>query len=156
MSKDYYNTRDTYKVYKKKSSNPIEVNEYCRILNSFFKFYMSKLFELGEIVIPERLGKLQIYGKKVKVKFDEEGNLRGLAPDWKSTKELWERDEEAKENKQIVYHFNEDTGGVRYKVYWNKTRVLFSNKTLFRLKLSRANKRYLSSIIKEGKEYLIK
>jgi len=156
MSKNYFNTRDTYTVYQEASKNPVDINTYCNTLYLFFKFYIKLLFETGELIVPERLGKLQIYGKKSKMKFDEDGNIKGLAPDWKSTKELWARDEEAKKKKQVVFHFNENSGGVRYKLYWNKTRVLFSNKSLFRFRLSRANKRYLSSIIKDGKEYLIK
>ena len=102
-----------------------------------------------------QLGKLSIYGKKVKVKV-EDGQIKGLAPDWVKTKELWESDKEAKKNKQLVYHFNEETNGIRYKFSWSKNRVLVSNKTLYNLRMTRTNKRELSKLVKEGKEYLIK
>ena len=78
-----------------------------------------------------------------------------MAPDWVKTKELWESDKEAKKNKQLVYHFNEETNGIRYKFAWSKNRVLVSNKTLYNLRMTRSNKRELSKLVREGKEYLI-
>ena len=153
--KKFYNTRDSYIVYKNMSVNPINISQYVQIINHFMKFLSSKLLSTGEITIPERLGKLSIYGKKVKVKV-EDGQIKGLAPDWVKTKELWESDKEAKENKQLVYHFNEETNGIRYKYVWSKNRVLVSNKTLYNLRMTRTNKRELSKLVKEGKEYLIK
>ena len=55
-----------------------------------------------------------------------------------------------------MYHFNEHTNGIRYRFFWNKARVLVSNKTLYNLKMARVNKRALSENIKNGKEYMIK
>ena len=114
-----------------------------------------KLLSTGEIILPERLGKLSIFGKKVNVRI-EDGEIKGLAPDWVKTKQLWDSDEEAKNNKQLVYHFNEETNGIRYKFFWSKNRVLVSNKTLYNLRMTRSNKRELSRLVREGKEYLIK
>ena len=152
--KKFYNTRDSYVVYKNMSVNPINISQYVQIINHFMKFLSSKLLSTGEINIPERLGKLSIFGKKVNVRI-EDGEIKGLAPDWVKTKQLWESDEEAKNNKQLVYHFNEETNGIRYKFSWSKNRVLVSNKTLYNLRMTRSNKRELSRLVREGKEYLI-
>ena len=153
--KKFYNTRDSYVVYKNMSVNPINISQYVQIINHFMKFLISKLLTTGEITIPERLGKLSIFGKKVNIRV-EDGEIKGLAPDWVKTKQLWESDEEAKNNKQLVYHFNEETNGIRYKFFWSKNRVLVSNKTLYNLRMTRSNKRELSRLVREGKEYLIK
>ena len=153
--KNHYNINDSYVVYKNISNDPVDKSIYLQITNQFMKFLSSKLLSQGEINIPERLGKLSIYGKKVKVKV-EDGQIKGLAPDWVKTKELWESDEEAKNKKQLVYHFNEETNGIRYKFAWSKNRVLVSNKTLYNLRMTRSNKRELSKLVREGKEYLIK
>lgn len=153
--KNHYNINDSYVVYKNISNDPVDKSIYLQITNQFMKFLSSKLLSQGEINIPERLGKLSIYGKKVKVKV-EDGQIKGLAPDWVKTKELWESDKEAKNKKQLVYHFNEETNGIRYKYVWSKNRVLVSNKTLYNLRMTRTNKRELSKLVKEGKEYLIK
>ena len=153
--KKFYNTRDSYVVYKNMSDNPINISEYVQIINQFMKFLILKLLSTGEIILPERLGRLSIFGKKVNVRI-EDGEIKGLAPDWVKTKQLWDSDEEAKNNKQLVYHFNEETNGIRYKFAWSKNRVLVSNKTLYNLRMTRTNKRALSNLVKEGKEYLIK
>ena len=153
--KKFYNTRDSYVVYKNMSDNPINISQYVQIINHFMKFLSSKLLSTGEIIIPERLGKLSIFGKKVNVRI-ENGEIKGLAPDWVKTKQLWDSDEEAKNNKQLVYHFNEETNGIRYKFFWSKNRVLVSNKTLYNLRMTRSNKRELSKLVREGREYLIK
>ena len=153
--KKFYNTRDSYVVYKNMSVNPINITQYVQINNQFMKFLITKLLTTGEINIPERLGKLSIFGKKVNVRI-EDGEIKGLAPDWVKTKELWDSDPIAKQNKQLVYHFNEETNGIRYKFAWSKNRVLVSNKTLYNLRMTRSNKRELSKLVREGKEYLIK
>ena len=152
--KNHYNINDSYVVYKNISNDPVDKSIYLQSTNQFMKFLSSKLLSQGEINIPERLGKLSIYGKKVKVKV-EDGQIKGLAPDWVKTKELWESDKEAKNKKQLVYHFNEETNGIRYKFFWSKNRVLVSNKTLYNLRMTRSNKRELSKLVREGKEYLI-
>ena len=153
--KKFYNTRDSYVVYKNMSDNPINISEYVQIINQFMKFLILKLLSTGEIILPERLGRLSIFGKKVNVRI-EDGEIKGLAPDWVKTKQLWDSDEEAKNNKQLVYHFNEETNGIRYKFSWSKNRVLVSNKTLYNLRMTRSNKRQLSKLVREGKEYLIR
>ena len=153
--KNFYNTRDSYVVYKNMSVNPINISQYVQIINQFMKFLILKLLSTGEIILPERLGRLSIFGKKVNVRI-EDGEIKGLAPDWVKTKQLWDSDEVAKSNKQLVYHFNEETNGIRYKFSWSKNRVLVSNKTLYNLRMTRSNKRELSKLVREGKEYLIK
>lgn len=155
MARDYLNTRDSYKTYLKTSTNPVDVSTYVKIVNGYMKFLIQKLFFKGSITLPLRLGKLQIVGKKVKVQV-EDGKIKGLAPDWVNTKKLWEEDSEAKKNKTLVYHFNEHTDGVRYRFFWSKARALVANKTLYDLRLTRTNKRELSSLVSNGKEYLIK
>lgn len=151
----HLNIRSSYSIYSSLSNNPEDVNTYMDVVKGYMKFLSSKLHEVGEISIPEKLGTVQIVGKKAKVTI-ENGEIKGLAPDWVKTKELWNSDSVAKNNKQLVYHFNEETNGIRYKFFWSKNRVLVSNKTLYNLRMTRTNKRRLSSLVKEGKEYLIK
>lgn len=151
----HLNIRSSYSVYSNISEDPIDIKIYMLIVKGYLKFLIQRLFDKGEISIPEKLGKLQVIGKKVKVRI-EDGVIKGLAPDWVKTKELWKQDPEAKDRKQLVYHFNEDSNGIRYKFHWSTNRVLVANKTLYSLRLTRTNKRDLSNKIKQGKEYLIK
>lgn len=152
-----YNLRDSYICYKTQSNleNIYDIKDYLKITQGYLKFIMDKLYHTGEILLPEKMGHLQIIGKKVKINI-EEGKIKGLAPDWVKTKELWLNDEIAKNNKQLVYHFNEHSNGIRYRFFWSKRRILVPNKTLYNLTLTRTNKRTLSSMVKNNKEYLIK
>ena len=153
--KNYFNTRDSYIVYKNMSDNPINITQYVQINNQFMKFLMSKLFETGEINIPERLGKLTISGKKVKVRI-EDGEIKGLAPDWVKTKELWDNNPKAKEEKKLLYHTNNHTDNTIYKFLWSKNRILITNKILYSLRMTRDNKRKVYSLINNGKKYVTK
>jgi hypothetical protein len=155
MNKKFHNLRGSYKSYTENSRNPMTVDIYLSIVKGFIKFLMAKLFQTGEIKLPERMGILTITGKKVKVEY-EDGKIKGLAPNWAETKRFWAENPVAKAAKQLIYHFNEETNGVRYKFTWSKSRVLAANKTLYDLRMTRTNKRLLSSLVKGGKEYIIK
>jgi len=156
MPKSYTNNRDSYNFYKTTTENPVDIKTYLDVAGEYNKFLMEKVLEGEEVVLPGRLGTLSVTGKKVKITFDEEGNVKGLAPDWPSTKKLWAKSEKAAKKKQIVYHTNESTSGIRYKYLWSKKNVLVKNKTLYSLQLTRTNKRNLSARIKAGQEYLTK
>lgn len=147
------NLRDSYKFYKTESVNPVDVKMYLDIVHGHLKFIVDKVMQGEEVTLPSRFGTLSIIGKKQNIRFDEQGNVQGLAPDWVRTKELWDRNEEAKNNKQLVYCTNEHTSNIRYKFLWSKMRVLVTNKTLYALKMTRTNKREVSNRVKNGQEY---
>lgn len=147
------NLRDSYKLYKTTSVNPTDIKMYLDIVHGYLKFLMNKVMEGEEVTLPSRFGTLSITGKKQTIRFDENGKVVGLPPDWVKTKELWDRNETAKQNKQLVYCTNEHTSNIRYKFLWSKITVLVTNKTLYALKMTRTNKRDVSNRVKNGKEY---
>lgn len=150
------NVRDSYKLYKISTTNPVDIKQYIIYANEYNKFLMNKVFEGNEITLPSRLGTLSIIGKKQKISFDENGKVKGLAPDWVKTKQLWDSNEFSKQKKQIVYHTNSHTDNTRYKFFWSKQRILIQNKILYALKMTRDNKRKVHFLIKEGKQYITK
>lgn len=147
------NLRDSYRFYQKNAEEPVNVKAYIDIVLGFIKFMMKKVFEGKDIKLPAELGVLGVRGRKVKPRLDADGNIVGLAPDWVSTKKLWDTNEKAKEAKTIVYHFNEHTSGFRYKITWFRKDMKFKNKSVYSICFSRNNKRTLSALIKGGKEY---
>jgi hypothetical protein len=155
MQKTDLNIRASYKRYKQTSTNPVDIKEFTPIANSFMQFLASKVQEGQEIVLPAKLGTLSVLGKKKQITFDEKG-LPKLPPNWKKTKELWERNAEAKAIKKLVYCTNEATSGIVYRVHWSKNRVPIENKTLYSLRMTRENKRSIHKNILQGVEYLIK
>lgn len=150
------NIRDSYKLYKRDCKKPIEIDQYLDIVHSFLKFIMNEVYNGEKVALPQRLGTINVIGKKIKAGIDKEtGQIKNLAPDWVRTKELWENCPECKENKQLVFHLNEHTNGVRYRINWSKKNVLVKNKTMYSLIFTRDNKRALHKLIINGKEYLV-
>lgn len=150
------NVRDSYKLYKESAINPVELKVYIAYANEYNRFLAEKVLEGHEVTLPSRLGTLSIIGKKQKISVDDDGKIKGLAPDWVKTKELWERSPEAKAKKQLIYHTNSHTDNTRYKFLWSKNRILIQNKILYSLKMTRDNKRAVHNLIKEGKQYVTK
>lgn len=143
---------DSFKYSKLKMS----YNEYAEINKGFMKFIMNKVLEGEQIELPVRMGILMVVGRKVTPKIDENGNIGNLAPDWVKTKKLWDSNPQAKEAKTLVYHMNEHTNGVRYKIIWDKSMSGAMNKILYIFKPSRENKRKTWKSILAGKEFYVK
>lgn len=150
------NIRESFKYYKKTSRNPVDIKTYITLCSKYNKFLINKVLEGEKVTLPSRMGTLSIVGTKQKIRYDENGNVRGLAPDWVKTKKLWDRNLKAKERKQLVYHTNEHSSNIRYKFFWSKDRVLVTNKTLYSLQVTRSNKRAVHDKIMQGKEYITK
>ena len=91
----------------------------------------------------------------MKPKIDENGNITGLATDWKSTVALWNKNPEAKAIKERVFYFNEHTQGLRYCLRWSKKRVFVSNKEFYTFRLSFTNKKKFKNSILAGDEYYV-
>jgi|VirMetMinimDraft_7_1064189.scaffolds.fasta_scaffold27790_3 hypothetical protein len=147
------NLRDSYKLYKESVENPTDIKTYLLLAADYNKFLIDKVLEGKSITLPSRMGTLEIVGRKTKIRFDEDGKIIGLAPDWVKTKELWDKNPQAKKEKKRVFHLNEDTGGYRFKFLWSKKNVLVENKTLYSLRLTRTNKRAVHENIKNGVQY---
>lgn len=146
------NIRNSYKDYKKKSDNPVDINTYITLTTGFIRYLMNLIFEGNEVVFPARLGTFSIVGRKQKLKI-EDGKIKGLSPNWVKTKELWKSSEDARLRKQLVYNTNDHSDNLRFKFMWSKKRSVVENKTLYTLIMTRANKRELSKRLKEGSEY---
>lgn len=149
------NLRESYKLYKESVENPVDIKTYLLITGKYNKFLIDKVLEGKEVTLPSRMGTLSIIGKKQNIKFDEDGKVMGLAPDWVKTKKLWEDNEQAKKDKKLVYHTNAHSENVRYKYLWSKRNVLVENKTLYSLRLTRTNKRAVHQKILDGAQYKI-
>lgn len=148
--------RTSYKKYKSDSKEPVMKPLYLKIAAGYNKFLMEKVLEGDKVVFPSRLGTLQVVGRKPKIRFDEDGKVVGLAPNFKATKDLWNSNPKAKEEKKIVYHTNAHTDGYRFKYLWSKARVNVGNKTLYALRMTKGNKRDVVAKIKSGFQYVTK
>ncbi len=155
MQKTEANARDSYKLYKQVSENPVDSKPYLEIGGGFRAFLVEKALEGEEVTLPARMGTLSFRGRKAPLRFDSNG-VPKLPPDWQRTKALWARNPEAKLTKKLVFCTNEHTGGVVYKFFWSKNRVPIENKTLYSLRMTKTHKSEGHHIIKSGKEFLVR
>lgn len=142
--------------HSRKSKYPFTVSkkDYSKVISSFNKFLVEVLKENGEVNLPF-IGKLLFAGKKQKLQYTKDGKKLKEAPDWKATRELWKVNEEARLNKERVYHDNFHTNGIRYKMYWIPTSIM-RNRRLYKFIPARDLKRDLARLIlDENKEYYV-
>lgn len=127
--------RNTVIDLYKKGSKPTERSIYKAISDSFFELLSKDLIDNGvAIKLPHRLGTLQvrkkINDKKKKVVDFYRSKLYGTK----------------------LYHHNRHSDGYYAFLNWDKTMpaASFSNKSLFKVSFTRANKRYMSKQIKNN------
>jgi len=156
MIKTERTIRTSYPFYKENTDKPKDSKTYLLIANGYMQFIMEQVTEGHEVVLPAKFGSLEILGRRGTIKINPETGLRMLPPDWVRTKALWQKDEQAKAERKVIYHLNEESSGVIYRVHWSKRNILIENKRLYSLRIARTPKRVISQAIKAGKEYLIK
>jgi len=145
-----YGIKDIYKFYKSYSDNPVPYNAFTSVWQSFIgKVTDGIVLEGKDFTMPFRMGSVGIRKQKVLVKMNDDGSIdkRFLRPDWKATKALWERDPEAKDRKQLVFHLNKHFGGYNCKWFWDKSTCSVPNQTAYSLSMTRENKRKLAAAI---------
>jgi len=145
-----YGIREAYRYYKSRTENPLPYSMFRRVWITFIDKVSKGIVEEGkDFNMPYRLGSVGIRKQKIRVKLNPDGSIdkRYLRPDWNATKELWERDEEAKKDKRLVFHLNRHFGGYNAKWFWDKSTCIVKNQTAYSLTMSRENKRKLSEAI---------
>jgi len=155
MVKTEKTIRTSFPFYKEKVDNPKDSKTYIAVANGYMKFIMEQVTEGHEVVLPARLGSLEIRGRRGTIRVNADTGLRCLPPDWVRTRALWNINAEAKAARKIVYCLNEESSGLIYKVHWSKRNILIENKRLYSLRIARTPKRAISQAIKSGKEYVI-
>lgn len=142
--KDYYNFYDN--KYNAKVSRKI----YNQIISDFNKAVVNMILEEGdEYKVPYTHFTLQIRKDKRKPRLNNKGELMNPVPvDWKRTKALWERDEEAKEKKLLVRYNNSHTSGYVFRLFLQTWRSSLKYKRLIKVRTNREFQRKLSKRIK--------
>lgn len=151
--KSDYGSNDYYRFYKKMNDNSeVTRKDYGNIIKDFNTHLRDGLSNKGiDIVMPSRLGRIELRKIKTSVTIDEEGNIvNNLPTNWKATRELWKSNEVAKENNVKIRFTNEHTDGYTFKISYLKSGANYKNKTMYKLKFNRLLKRNLSKSIFEG------
>lgn len=129
---------------------------YRNIVTGLMKFIMQKVFDGYDVKLGARLGVIGVRGRKVEPLINENGEIKGVAPNWGETKKLQARDPIAKEKRTIVYCFNEHSNFIKYKFFWANNRSIMTNITYYSLTFAHPNKSKLHNyIVNENREYQI-
>lgn len=136
-----YTFRDYFPFYIKEighnSVYEIEYAEWVAICSDFYKEMMEDILQNGgTFKMPYGMGDVCISKFKVNI-----NDLPGRSLNWKLTNETGKN----------VYHLNEHSRGYKYAFQWRKSNNKLVNKFLYRLVMTRANKRELARLIKEEK-----
>ena len=129
-------TKDLYKSYLKNlkpvesitggmtlGSYNISEKTYSNILKDLnLMIVQAIILENFEFKLPYGLGMLSMVQKAIKYKLDDNGELltKYLSVDYKATKDLWSKDNEARIKKNLVFHTNDHTNGNRVSYRWSK------------------------------------
>lgn len=149
--KNSYGIYDGYKYYRKNKDKSKEYilteSQYFLITREVNKI-LKELFLNGEdIKFPHNMGHLSIKKYDTSPKFINGKLKTNKFVDWNKTLELWYEDEEANDNKIVVYFDNNES----FKIHYRKNKAKFKNKSYYKFMPNRQLKRELSNNIKENK-----
>ncbi len=152
--KSDYGANDFYRDFMK--NNPeVEMTrgEYGLILNSFNSHLRERISSKGAgFILPCRIGRVELRKIKTEVKVDEDGNIvNNLPVNWKATREFWKTNPDAKERGVKIKFTNEHTDGYTFKVSYLKSKALYKNKSVYKIRFNRELKRNLSRSIFKGR-----
>ena len=156
------NIRDAYKLYEESTVIPkhrkVDYQTFKVLLEKINKELIRMVVEESLILkLPMKLGQLRVMKYKPEV-IDKDGNFRKerMAPNWKATKEYWQKEypdltmEEIFEldNKILVYHDNSHTGGYTMTFKWENSRTAIKGKTAYSFIPTRKHDRSLAEWLK--------
>ena len=138
-----------YRMYKKhfkgidrKCEANVPYVKWLRICKKFNHLKMQSILQGVVFKMPFRMGSIGIAEEKMKIKFDENGELikRNLSVDWNTTMILWRKMyPEVKtrsgykeiRGKPICYYTNEHTDGRVFQFRWKKKYSNIKNKSVY-------------------------
>ena len=146
-----YGMNDYYKFYKSASKNPVDKTKFNKIISEFNSKIVNLIIEEGLEYRPSLLH-FNFCVRKIKYipYLDDNNKLINNSPiDWKSTKQLWDDSEEAKDKKVVLRFLNNHTSKYVYRIKVTKSGIKYKNKRLYRFKACRSFKRSLAKRIKD-------
>jgi len=151
--KVHYIMKDYFQYYNKNYIDPVDKSTYSKVVSEINKAVIDGILNDSlEYKFPI-LGFTLNIRKSKRVPTIKNGKVHNnRPPDWIATKQLWERNPEAKEKKTLIRFINKGTLNYVFRIIINKTGVNFKNKSKYKFRAARPFKRALAARIKdEGK-----
>jgi hypothetical protein len=146
-----YGSKDAFKYYRK--TKPLDSKyvltdcQYLHIIRSINNILKQQLIEGKDILLPEKMGRLELRKRASNIKFVN-GKLKTNLPiNWDATLKLWYEDSICKNKKQLIRQENTET----FKVRYDKSKANYNNKTFYEFKANRELKVGLKKNIKLNK-----
>jgi|688.fasta_scaffold282318_2 hypothetical protein len=139
-----------FKIFISKSNKKITQKQYGDIIRLSHQLISKGIVEDNFIFSPPYLKcKFRIKKYKQKIKLDPTGKIikSNLPVNWKATKEYWQKNPKAKENKVLIYHLNDHSDGYRYRFSKAPLRHSIKNLAYYNFKPCRNNDRALAKQI---------
>lgn len=138
---------DAYKWIRKNKwlniGQPITEKQFYSIIRSVNKNVVKDLLLSKDIILPNRMGKLELRKRIPKIDFIDGKIKTNLPVDWNRTLNLWVEDQQAKKDKILIRHESKCI----FKVLYNKHNATFNNKSFYTFTLNREVKKELKNKI---------
>jgi hypothetical protein len=143
-----YGMSDYYKFYKSSSKKPVDSKRFNKIVSEFNSKIIDLIINDGLEFTPKMLQFTFCVRKIKRIPRIENGKLINTTPiDWKATKDLWDKYEDAKDNKTIIRYLNNHTSKYIFRIKALREHVKYKNKHVFKFKPCRSFQRSLSKRI---------
>ena len=135
-----YGSKDAFHYYRQIRPNTSKYVltdcQYLKIIRLINNHLRELLIRGEDILLPERMGRLELRKSKPIVKF-ENGKLKTSLPvNWDATLKLWYDNPICKEKKQLVRQEVSDV----FKVFYNKVKANYNNKIFYEFNTNRTVK----------------
>lgn len=145
-----YGVYDAYKYIRKNKwfdiGQSITEHQFYSIIRGINNLLADSMLEGKDIHLPYKMGVLEVRKYDAKIAFVD-GKLKTNLPiDWDKTLKLWSEDEKAYEERILIKMEEKEI----FKVYYNKLRADYNNKSFYEFAINRDLKKRLKQRIKSG------
>ena len=146
-----YGSKDAFHYYRKIKPNDSKYVltdcQYLKIIRLINDELRKSLIEGKDVLLPERMGRLELRKSKNSIKFVDGKLKTNLPVNWDATLKLWYNNPFSKNKKQLVRQETIET----YRVYYNKNKANYNNKSFYEFSTNREIKVGLKKNIKLNK-----
>lgn len=146
-----YGSKDAFHYYRKIKPNDSKYVltdcQYLKIIRLINDELRKSLIEGKDVLLPERMGRLELRKSKNSIKFVDGKLKTNLPVNWDATLKLWYNNPSSKNKKQLVRQETIET----YRVYYNKNKANYNNKSFYEFSTNREIKVGLKKNIKLNK-----
>lgn len=141
---------DSYKWIRKNKwldiGQPISEHNFYTIIRHINNYLAECLSRGQDIVLPHKLGRLEVRKFDARIELHDGTIKTNLPIDWDRTLKLWFEDEEAYKERTLIKMEEKEI----FKVFYNKCRADYENKSFYSFEVNRDLKRRLKHNIKNG------